>query len=422
MRLPAEPSKVNILPGPFASPPSPEGIKVSPAVRNLVDSQVQALLQSSSAYHSLAPAQKHEIEQNMAKIAAYTAALVQDDWAKSRQLGQTPVVLSEISFPAAVNEPPAPPGARARAPLARAAEEQTPSSDEFSPRAASQVARITQQTLNAIAFPTFVADLIKGTFRAIVDSSMEQMKAFGELLANVAKTVDQFMADNISDNMARDNLVARYPGHFRIDAGENQARVVVRDGADELQKPNFQGDLGLAEDVALDDDAAEQFLVPAARRQLAQNRLQLLSTMMLMGVNRIVVTSGRIRAQMGFRIDATDTGRVETASQFDSYNEIRASYGGGLLGSIFGGPSGSMKHTLTYVSSTKKESQDELNVEANLTGEVDLKFKSDYFPLERFAPPPVVNRIQQNTANPGANPPVSQGGAAPAPAAAPAAG
>jgi len=136
----------------------------------------------------------------------------------------------------------------------------------------------------------------------------------------------------------------------------------------------------------------------------------MLSTMVLMGINRIVVTSGRVRAQMGFRISARDTGQVHTASEFDEKNETRLSYGGGLAGWL-GGPSGEMTNTLTYVSSTKKDSSDELDVNANLTGEVDLHFKSDYFPMERFANPALMAMIQGNTANPAANAPASQGAA-----------
>ena len=79
--------------------------------------------------------------------------------------------------------------------LSQASAPPPPPSDEFAPRAATNVARITEQTLNAIAFPTFVADLIKGTFQAIVNGSIQQMEAYGSLLSNVAKTVDQFMAE-----------------------------------------------------------------------------------------------------------------------------------------------------------------------------------------------------------------------------------
>jgi len=386
------------LPAPFAAPPSPEGVRPSPAVSRLVEAQVRALLEASPAFYDLPAERQAEMRGNLEKIAAYTAALVQDEWASSQRLGQTPVLREKH-----IVMEPAPAEAAART-LAQA---RSAPADEFSPRAVREVARITRDTLNAIAFPTFVADLIKGTFQAIVDASIQQMEAYANLLANVAKTVDQFMADNISDNNARDYLVASYPGHLRVEAGEEGARVRVREGADELARPDFKGHLGLSEDVELDDEAAEQTLVPAARRQLAQSRQQILSTMVLMGINRIVVTSGRINAKMGFRIDARDTGQVQTASQFDLKNETSFSYGGGLAGWLAGGPKVRVKNTVAYVSSTKKDSSDEIDVHADLTGEVDLKFKSDYFPMERFAKPEMLALIQGHTPNPAANAPVT---------------
>ena len=395
-----------LLPGPFAAPPSSDGITPSPAVSQLVSAQVRALLESSPAFYSLTDDKRREMQGNLEKIAAYTAALIQDEWASSQRLGQTPVLRQTV-----VADAPAPEPARAlqSLPPARAAQaKKGPAQDEFSPRAASQAAQITRDTLNAIAFPTFVADLIKGTFQAIVDASIQQMEAYGNLLSNVAKTVDQFMADNISDNNARDYLAGAYPGHFKIDVTDEGARIAVRDSASDLPKPDFRGHMGVDGDD-LSDEFAEQTLVPAARRHLAKQRHQMLSTMVLMGINRIVVTSGRINAKMGFRIDTKDTGRAESASQFDWKNEAEFSFGGGLSG-LFGGPRGRVRNTVAYVSSSKKESSDSIDVHADLTGEVDLKFKSDYFPMERFAKPELMALIQGHTPNPAANAPVTGGG------------
>lgn len=396
------------LAGPFAAPPSPDGIKPSAAVKNLVSTQVAALLESSPAFHELPPAKREEMRANLEKIAGYSAALIQDEWASAKKLGQTPVLREQTTILTPQEDEPSRSPSRPQAfGLGRALEEQpSPAAEEFSPRAANQVARITRDTLNAIAFPTFVADLIKGTFQAIVDATIQQMEAYANLLSNVAKTVDQFMADNISDNNARDYLVASHPGHFFIDSKDEKPRLRVRRNADELSKPDFKAELGTPEDVELDDDATEQVLVPAARRRLAQNRHSMLSTMVMMGIQRIVITSGRISAKMGFRIDASDIGRADTASQFDFKNETTASYGGGLVGWLTGGPKIQTKNTVAYVSSTKKESQDELNVEADLTGAVDLKFKSDYFPMSRLATPEMMAAIQGNTPNPSANTPV----------------
>jgi hypothetical protein len=392
-------------------------MQISPNVKNLVETQVRALVESSPNFHHLSAEQKRRMYHDLVKINAYTAALVQEDWAQSKKLGQTPVLREQaILHPLAQAA-----GAVANSDdfdegnshtIARAAANEAPPAEEFSPRAANQVAKITRDTLNAIAFPTFVADLIKGTFQAIVNASIQQMEAYGNLLANVAKTVDQFMADNITDNQARDYLTSRYPSHFRVEASQDSARVRAKDT--DMPPPDFKTDLGVDGDVSIDDDSAEEVLVPAARRKLAQSRHSMLSTMVLMGINRIVVTSGKIRAQMGFRIDAKDHAKAESASQFDFRHEDRAtmSYGGGLA-SWLGGPSGEieMKNSVTYVSSNKKDSSDELDVHADLTGEVEIKFKSDYFPMERFAKPEMLALIQGNTPNPSANAPNTGSGA-----------
>jgi hypothetical protein len=50
-----------------------------------------------------------------------------------------------------------------------------------------------------------------------------------------------------------------------------------------------------------------------------------------------------------------------------------------------------------------------LDVHADLTGEVDLKFKTDAVPLERFANPQMLSLIQGHTPNPAANTPTSSG-------------
>ena len=396
---------VDMLPGPFAVAPSPAGMRPSRALGELVHTQVGALLAASPAFYDLTPERREEMRRDLEKIAAYSAALVQDEWASAKKLGQTPVVREQTTITGSVERP-----AAAALASKSSKKEKGPAADEFAPRAASNVATITRDTLNAVAFPTFVADLIKGTFQAIVNASIQQMEAYGQLLSNVAKTVDQFMTDNISDNNARDYLAATYPGHFKVETSGEGAKVVVRARADDLPKPDFKSQFGLNADVDLDDDEVEKTLVPAARRSMAQSRHSLLSTMVLMGINRIVITSGRIRATMGFHIDAHDTGTAGSASQFDVAHESTTGAGGGI-GQLLGGPHVASKTSVAYVSSTKRDSSDSLNVSTDLTGEVDLKFKSDYFPMERFAKPEMMALIQGHTPNPKANQPASQGAA-----------
>jgi hypothetical protein len=372
---------------PFATTTHPDGVVVTPEVENLVTPQVQALLRGSPAYYQVSDELRQEMEQDLGKIAAYSAALLQDGFSQAERIGQTPVVRREIVSPRPLS------AAQRTSPWVRAAAGE----DTFAPRAVSQVARVTRDTLGAIDFPRFVSDLLSGTFNAIVDASIQQMEAYGELLANVAKTVDQFMADSITDNQARDYLAAKYPGHIAVDTSGGAPQAKVREGADELPKPDLQTDLGVPADTELDPDTVEEVLVPAARRQLAQSRHQLLSTMVLMGINRIVVTSGRVKAKLDFHIDASDIGQEESASQFDFKHDSMAA---GWFG--FGGAA--PRTSVAYVQTAKQVASDEINVDVDLSGELDLKFESETFDLNRFADMGVIGQIQAGTHNPAANP------------------
>jgi len=370
------------LDGPFDTPPAHE-LRPSPATMGLVRSQIDALLAATPAYHALGREEQESIAGNLVKISAYAAECMRDICWQSRKLDQTPVVRrrEHVSGPLA------------------AAQAQPPG---WTPPAASNVGRITQETLRAVAFPTFVADLIRGTFNAIIDSNIRQMEAFGALLRNVGGTVDDFMNSNISDAQAKDWLQSQYPEHLQVQNGQLVPAPEPESGA-ERRPPNLRRDLHLEGDVEIDESSIEEMLVPAARRRLAETRLQMLSTMVLMGVNRIVVTGGKIRATMGFHIDTTDRMHQEHASDLDFRAQAAGSFG-------YGPWSVSASTSLAYVSSSRSGSDSEINVETDLTGEVEIHFKSDYFPLARFADSGTIGRIQGNTAVPDANAPAPEAG------------
>ncbi|WP_367325938.1 hypothetical protein [Streptomyces sp. HUAS ZL42] len=366
------PATATALPSPFDDVPNPSGIQPASATRQLVRDQVRALLSAAPSFHQLSAPDRASIEHHMVKVAGYAAECLRDDWAQSGRLGQRPV--------------------RVVRPVAALA-----AADEFAPAAADQVARITRATVQAISFPEFVADLIRGSFKAIVDSSIQQMEAYTRLLEDVAKTVDQFMADNITDNQARDWLVQRYPAEIALAPGE--ARLVAPHGTDDDTSPGWREALALPDDVDVGDEAAyEEVLVPAARRKLAQSRLQTLSMLVLMGINRIVVSGGKIRATMSFHVDTTDRAAQQRASDFDFRTSASGSYG-------FGPWSASASVSVGYVNSTRTQSDSQLNVAADLTGEVEIHFRSDVFPLERFVDSGGADAIRANTPVPENNPP-----------------
>lgn len=209
------------------------------------------------------------------------------------------------------------------------------------------------------------------------------------------------MRDNISDAQAMDWLVQSFPGLMRVETGDGTPRVATTEAGDAAEGAaleGMQGALGLPDPVrALDEDTINEQLVPAARRRLAESRLQMLSSLVMLGLQRIVIRHGRLRATMGFHIDASDRAHAEEASSFDISHSNTVS---GFFYVAF-----SAKTSVAYVSSQKSDSDSAINVQADLTGEVDLTFETDYLPLNRLARAESIERIRGNTPNPAANTP-----------------
>lgn len=105
------------LPGPFHTRPSPDGIQFTHAVEQLVVPQVQALLRSSPAYYQVDEATRADMERNLTKIAAYSAALIHDGFSQAEKLGQTPVLRHQIGVPPPAGEEPTSSAFAARPPV-----------------------------------------------------------------------------------------------------------------------------------------------------------------------------------------------------------------------------------------------------------------------------------------------------------------
>lgn len=357
------------------------------------------LLAQSPAYRSLDRVGQHEIAQALDKISQFLA--VPGTGATpplARQMA--PDLRSAIGTQpgAGTGSPPSTSTAPAPAPATNAPAAPSAGGGGGAVGRAGEVARA---TLSAIDFPAFVASLIQGTFQAIVDSSIQQMEAYATMLKNVAGTVDRFMADNISEGMARDHLAEQYGSVFTRDQSSGQPKLAVRKNAKDGELPSFLKDLGFNSPGEIDEQAVEEVVVPAARRNLAEERQRLLSTMVLMGINRVVVDDGEINAKLQFHIDASETMQM----RFDQQKTTSGNMSGNAGRSPFSAQS-------VMVNTASMNAQSDLNVRADLTGQVKVKFRSETFPLERFADSAAIQFINSNARVPQPNPPA----AAPAPA------
>jgi len=306
---------------------------------------------------------------------------------------------------------------------------------KFTAQGAREGAAVAGVLLQQVNFPAFVSGLINGVFHSIVQSSIEQMEAYGRLVADVAKSLNQFRDENVSENQGRDYLVEQFPDTFMIDVdtGEEGAgpRVRLRDGVDEsaaLQKvSSLPVEGGPLKSMDLEDETIEQKLVQGARTQLATSRQQLLATMVLMGINRIIVTDGRISAKVMYDFQARDNFKFQkSATKFDydkslkrrsTEGEFESEYKGGSSSENLneqGGYSesrrdasyyskGAYKTTeepiMTLASASQQTTDASLATKASLAGSVEVNFKSETFPLEKMADSFQIGQIQ-NAAKP----------------------
>jgi hypothetical protein len=403
--------------------------------------QVRTLLEESPAFRGLPAEKQREIARHTVDVCNYLAA------------------------------PEGIPGSRIASAQARALDQTSAGTGGaedgiFKAQAAREGAAAAGALLQNVNFPDFVSQLIQGVFHSIVQSSIEQMEAYGRLVQSVAMTLNQFRDENVSTNQGRDHLVDQFPDLFRldVDTGEDgeQPRVRLRDGVDEDAALKRVKDMPVEGEPisSLDEETIEEQLVPAARTQLATSRQQLLATMVLMGINRIIVTDGRIAAKVMFDFQARDNmkwarsatrfdydrNQMKTTTEEESEREQQASdskstwtkdagytserrdggyYAKGKYKSV-------SEPMLTLASATQATTDAALQTKASLSGQVEVNFRSETFDLNKMADSFQIGQIQ-DAARPGqvrasktgttpagtAPVPGSVGGTAPAPATAP---
>lgn len=375
----------------------------SPEVR----ASVRDLLTASEAYHQQDPDTRRAIAASLVRICDTALALTKDEAALP---GAQAMAMED-----------APPGQHAdhvrdQPVLAQAQN----AGSEFSGVAASRVADTTRQVLNAVSFPRFVTDLINGVFKSLNDSNQQQLHSYVELIQNVAASTEGFAEANVGLSGARSWLADKFPANFVITGAESDdfstpasqmtpeeraeaqaerdaaTRLSLRPGASMPSEAAMRTAFGLGPQDSVPSGDPES-LVPLARASMARNRQQMLSTMVMMGLQRIVVESGRLNASMRFHIDTHSAAANDHASSFDERNDTTIG-----VGAKFGpwGVEGKMQNTIAYVSSDRSQTTEEMNTSVDLNSSVELLFKTDYVALDRLAGGPAQERIRVNSLNP----------------------
>jgi hypothetical protein len=266
-----------------------------------------------------------------------------------------------------------------------------------------------------------VNELITGVFKAMNDSNQQQLTAFVELLRNVAQTTEGFADSNVGVSGARDWLAERFPGSFVIEGGDDEesaedlagldpeerrerqaerdaaTRLVLRPGAGPPAEAALRSALGVPAGEVVPAGGDPEALVPFARQALARGRQQLLATMVQMGMQRIVIESGRLNAAMRFHIDASSVAENDKGSQFDLRNTSSGTIGANVG---WGSASATVQNTIGFVTTDRTSTTEGINTSVDLDSGVELIFRTDYVPLDRLATGADAARIRVNTINP----------------------
>jgi hypothetical protein len=255
----------------------------------------------------------------------------------------------------------------------------TTSSTSKAPPATETLGRRAGSLSDELDFTSFVSSLIGGTWDALVDSSIRQMASFGDLLDSISKPLSQFRDENVSAAQARDWLVAQYPGDLQLGRTDGGGALAVRGSDDPTNNPPspiWLSEFGLSGEE-LTPDLVEEKLVPAARDRLAGDRMQMLATLVTLGLNRIIVRDGSITARIRMRAAASDKATVDYAVSDDpNASSPRGSW--------------STRGSTAYAAATTKVStvgvnaQTDTSLNAELFGEVKINFASETLPLDRF--------------------------------------
>jgi hypothetical protein len=278
-------------------------------------------------------------------------------------------------------------GTPAQAPLAPAQQQPSTPSPPAAPPGTADIGNRARRALDAVDFPAFVAGLITGTFQSIVESTRTQVREYADLVASISKSVDQFADEAVTPNQTRDWFVQRYPRDLQVilpDPGKEsvqQPRLVPRAGRG-TDPPAWLDRYGLGgQDFT--EELTDGPLLEAGRSSLAEERMQTLATMVLLGINRIVVSDGQIKAKLQFHATANETVSAQI-------NQLGAQQSG------IAGRSDVQQGVATMVSTVAVNAQADAAIKAQLTGEVSIQFKTETFPLASFADTQAIQLINRH--------------------------
>jgi hypothetical protein len=269
-------------------------------------------------------------------------------------------------------------------------------------------------------FVDFTSGLVRNVFGTLVDSTMEQLEAYAELVASVSGSLQQY-EQRTFPNLEGDTgdvikYIANYVRPTFADAswttfsraGAVYAPTTIKIDAAKLAdfKAHYAGVVATVQ-VTGDSSAVEHTIsdanvieaantMPAARLYaftLAKFRKELkasydkLLILLKLGMQKLVITEGRIMTKMTFHVTASESDAQQSSSATTDYTVQTSHIGGNLSGSVLKraigfqlGGSRTKQSTAIKVNVVNEQKTAVTTLDTDIMGAVELKFRSDYFP------------------------------------------
>jgi len=257
--------------------------------------------------------------------------------------------------------------------------------------------------LEKIGFVDFTVDLVKGVYEVIVSSSMEQLQAYADLVSKVSKSLEEYQNEILGADETEQQAKAE---SYIVDVLELTKAATYNLNEDQASgiREHFAGITVQEDDTSktIDDyitvsgstyqitHANLVKIVLEKLKQSTEHSYDLLTTILKMGMQKVVVTNGEIHTKLTFHVDASDD-YSKTSSQYNSKSSgwgIGGGFSGtsgGLVGKVLGsasslGLSGGYSSRKLSVSVVNEKSTSATNVNVDILGEVRINFRTETFP------------------------------------------
>lgn len=267
--------------------------------------------------------------------------------------------------------------------------------------------------VNKIGFTEFTTDLVRNVYNTIVQASMEQLKSYAEFVKEVSGDLNSYYAANgltgtaLTNNSikyanevlgltsgATTNDPYTYAGSSPVDATAKKDAIIAElqgidtddnaanDPAGTIQNPAVWSSSG--GNTLTINSALLNSIIAKKLQSGAKDSYDILTTVLKIGMQKIVVNNGRIATKLTFHVDANDS--VTRASSNISNKAAGFNLGGsagkGFMAKVGGGWAlgGSYANTKLNVTVINETSSAIANMKADIVGEVEILFSTQTFP------------------------------------------